>query len=234
MPVRCQFPLPQADDEPKPRARTHGRADTRGCAPDSAARQAWTHPGPGTGTPSNGYPHRSLAPVPVRYASVDPATQRSTARQGDTWRDREETARIAENSQLAGRLRRWWQVQGSNLRRLSRRFYSTLLLAEASTADQRRCRSRLDSWPPPSAMCPCAGGPGRHGPRTATDTLRWNSYSYGRARCFRFLTCRFRLPTRTTTLSLFLPCRGRAGCRGRPLTTSDRMRGYNRGTSICG
>jgi hypothetical protein len=29
----------------------------------------------------------------VRYTSVDPATQRSTARQGDTQRDREETAR---------------------------------------------------------------------------------------------------------------------------------------------
>jgi hypothetical protein len=55
--------------------------------------------------------------------SVDPATQRSTALQGDAPWDREETARIAENSQLAGRFRRWWQVLGSNQRRLSRRFY---------------------------------------------------------------------------------------------------------------
>jgi hypothetical protein len=43
--------------------------------------------------------------TPVRYMSVDTATRRSTALQGDTWRDREETARIAENSQLAGRFR---------------------------------------------------------------------------------------------------------------------------------
>ena len=38
------------------------------------------------------------------------------------------TARVAENSQQAGRFRRWWQVLwqvlGSNQRRLSRRFYS--------------------------------------------------------------------------------------------------------------
>jgi hypothetical protein len=71
--------------------------------------------------------HRpSQGPDAVRYMSVDTATRRSTAQQGDTWRDREETARIAENSQLAGRFRRWWQVLGSNQRRLSRRFYSPL------------------------------------------------------------------------------------------------------------
>ena len=64
-----------------------------------------------------------MARTPVRYLSVDPATQRPTALRDDTPRDREETARIAENSQLAGRFRRWWQVLGSNQRRLSRRFY---------------------------------------------------------------------------------------------------------------
>ena len=94
-------------------------------------RQAWIRPGTGTGTPSSGYPHRSLAPIPVRYVSVDPALRGYTAHQGDTPRDRAETARLAENSQLAGRLRRWWQVLGSNQRRLSRRFYSTLLLPES-------------------------------------------------------------------------------------------------------
>jgi hypothetical protein len=71
-----------------------GRADTRGCTPDSAAGIKPEHaPGPGTRTPSSGYAHRSLAPVPVRYVSVDTATQRSTARQGDKRQDREETAR---------------------------------------------------------------------------------------------------------------------------------------------
>ena len=58
---------------------------------------------------------------PVRYTSVDTVSQRTTALQGDTPRDKEETARIAENLQLAGRFRRWWQVLGSNQRRPSRR-----------------------------------------------------------------------------------------------------------------
>ena len=66
------------------------RTDTPGCTPDSAAHVKPGHaPGTGTGTPSSGYPHRSLAPIPVRYASVDTATQRPTALQGDTPRDRE-------------------------------------------------------------------------------------------------------------------------------------------------
>jgi hypothetical protein len=73
---------------------------------------------------AEGPSHRSLAPIPVRYASVDPATQRPTARQGDTPRDREQTARLRENSQLTGRFLRWWQVSGSNQRRLNRRFRS--------------------------------------------------------------------------------------------------------------
>ena len=34
-----------------------------------------------------------LAPIPVRHASVDTATQRPTALQGDTRRDTEETPR---------------------------------------------------------------------------------------------------------------------------------------------
>ena len=56
-------------------------------------RQARARPGTGTGTPSSGYPHRSLAPIPVRYASVDTATQRPTALQGDTYWDTDEMAR---------------------------------------------------------------------------------------------------------------------------------------------
>jgi hypothetical protein len=68
-------------------------------------------------------PTALTARTPVRYTSVDSAPRRSTALQGDTRRDKEETARIAENSQLTGRFRRWWQVLGSNQRRLSRRFY---------------------------------------------------------------------------------------------------------------
>jgi hypothetical protein len=74
--------------------RIHARLDDK--------RQGQCTPGTGDRTPSSGYPHRSLAPIPVRHTSVDPATQRPTARQGDTRRDRAKTPRQHENSQLAG------------------------------------------------------------------------------------------------------------------------------------
>src|SRR5487761_1573188 len=107
---------------------------------------------------SSVHAYRSLARVPVRYVSVDTATRGSTALQGDTCRDREETARIAENSQLAGRFRRWWQVLGSNQRRLSRRFYSPILPSESYAVNVLSCVPRRNSGPPPSAMRPCARG----------------------------------------------------------------------------
>jgi Integrase core domain len=70
-----------------------------------------------------------------------------------------------------------WQVLGSNQRRLSRRFYSTLLLSEAYSADLRLCASRQDLGWPSSAMRPwtpssgvrAVGRPSQAGPRTATD-----------------------------------------------------------------
>ena len=37
--------------------------------------------------------HRSLAQIPVRYVSVDPATRGPITQQGDTCRDRDEMAR---------------------------------------------------------------------------------------------------------------------------------------------
>jgi hypothetical protein len=93
----------------------------------SGSRQAETRDrrGPSVAVRGNadGAHRPSWRPDAVRYLSVDTATQRSTALQGDTWRDREETARIAENPQLSGRFPRMWQVLGSNQRRLSRRFY---------------------------------------------------------------------------------------------------------------
>jgi hypothetical protein len=45
----------------------------------------------------------------------------------------EGTAREAEKTQLTGYFRRWWQVLGSNQRRLSRRFYRPLPLATRAT-----------------------------------------------------------------------------------------------------
>ena len=96
----------------------------------SGARQAGTRRQRGPSVAVRGKPTVTLTVLasrtPFRYLSVDPAIQRSTTLQGETPRDREKTARIAENSQLAGRFRRWWQVLGSNQRRLSRRFYRPL------------------------------------------------------------------------------------------------------------
>jgi hypothetical protein len=50
---------------------------------------------------------------------------------------------------------RRWQVLGSNQRRLSRRFYSTILPFEQHAADQRLRDLRPQAAPPPSAICPC-------------------------------------------------------------------------------
>lgn len=55
---------------------------------------------------ASGYPYRWFYPRPVRYTSVTTLTRRTTAAHDETPRDKEETARIAETSQLAGRLRR--------------------------------------------------------------------------------------------------------------------------------
>ena len=77
---------------------------------------------------ASGYTHRSFRPDPVRYMSVTTATHRPTVTHADTRRDKKETARRAAFPQPAGRFRRWWQVLGSNQRRLSRRFYSVPLL----------------------------------------------------------------------------------------------------------
>jgi hypothetical protein len=62
-----------------------------------------------------------------------------------------------------------WQVLGSNQRRLSRRFYSTLAPPEPPPAEQCIRRLRRACAPPPSAMCPCPrhqGGPSHGQPRT--------------------------------------------------------------------
>ena len=51
------------------------------------------------------------------------ARHRLTAGQHETQRHSNKKAREAGYPQLTGYLRRWWQVLGSNQRRLSRRFY---------------------------------------------------------------------------------------------------------------
>jgi len=102
----------------------------------------------------------------------DPAANPPLCQTGVTHWDREETARQRENPQLAGRSRRWWQVLGSNQRRLSRRFFSPILLAKASTTDQRVRHPRRRGGPSMSTMCPCARGRGPGDTRTGTDGVR--------------------------------------------------------------
>jgi len=73
---------------------------------------------------ASGAVNRLLRPDSVRHMSVTTATRRLTAAHHETQRDKKEKARETGNPQPTGRFRRWWQVLGSNQRRLSRRFYS--------------------------------------------------------------------------------------------------------------
>ncbi len=139
----------------------------------------------------SGYTHRSFRPDAVRYMHVDTARHRPAVTRPDTWHDKKKTARRAAFPQSGGRFRRWWQVLGSNQRRLSRRFYSPSLLAETHAADQRIRAARRDFGPPPSAMCPCARGRGRRDVRTGTDGVRRTAAPSGPRPVLPPLTCHF-------------------------------------------
>jgi hypothetical protein len=89
---------------------------------------------------------RPHGPDAVRYTSVDTATHRLTVTHADTCRDKMETARWAAFPQPAGRFRRWWQVLGSNQRRLSRRFYKPIPPPESHATDQAHTPSEAASW----------------------------------------------------------------------------------------
>src|ERR1035441_839038 len=67
--------------------------------------------------------NRLLRPDSVRHMSVTTAMQGLTATHHETQRDKRKKAREPDYAQAMGRFRRWWQVLGSNQRRLSRRFY---------------------------------------------------------------------------------------------------------------
>jgi hypothetical protein len=81
----------------------------------------------------SGAVNRLLRPDSVRHMSVTTATQGRTATHHDTQRDKSKTARAPGYAQATGRFRWWWQVLGSNQRRLSRRFYRPLPLATRAT-----------------------------------------------------------------------------------------------------
>jgi hypothetical protein len=72
---------------------------------------------------ASGSVNRCFCPDAVRHVSVTIAIQRPAAAHRDTRRDISQTPRAPENPQATGRFRWWWQVLGSNQRRLSRRFY---------------------------------------------------------------------------------------------------------------
>ena len=125
---RTAFPgRPVPGKSPGPAGRMYGNArSTQRLTSSPNTRPA--RPVRGRPWKADGAHRPSWQPDAVRYVSVDTATQGPTALQGDTRWDKKETAQIAENSQLSGRFRRWWQVLGSNQRRLSRRFYRPLAM----------------------------------------------------------------------------------------------------------
>ena len=147
---------------------------------------------------ADGVSDRATGPDAVRYASVDTATPRRTVTHSDTRRDKNENSPAAAFPQPGGRFRRWWQVLGSNQRRLSRRFYSLSLLAESNACDQRIRRPRGGNGPTPSAIrehrFPGAVQP-RTGALTATDGGRGNGYA-DRPHSSSPLTWYFRMPVR--------------------------------------
>jgi hypothetical protein len=122
----ARYPRSDTPSTRSPRRRKPGLAAPVNCRHQAETRR-WHGPSVAVREKADGAHRPSWGTDAVRYTSVDTATHRPAARQGDTRRDREETARQREISQLAGRLRRWWQVLGSNQRRLSRRFYRPLL-----------------------------------------------------------------------------------------------------------
>ncbi len=134
----------QAGRAVTPRPRTGAIRKARNIGSKSRRNMPPARPVRGRPWKADGYTDRATGPDAVRYASVDTATHRLTVTHTDTRRDKKETARLAENSQLAGRFRRWWQVLGSNQRRLSRRFYRPLSFCTSqSAADQRICAGRM-------------------------------------------------------------------------------------------
>ena len=98
------------------RSSTHHRSSgsLAGSSPRTAGQR---NPG------ASGSVNRLLRPESVRHMSVTTATQRLTAAHHETRRDNNKKARETGKTQLTGYLCRWWQVLGSNQRRLSRRFY---------------------------------------------------------------------------------------------------------------
>ena len=162
--------------------------------------------------------------------SVTTAMHRPIVTHPDTWRDRKETARRAAFPQPGGRFRRWWQVLGSNQRRLSRRFYSPSLLFESNAApasafavrggDPGQRRPLCARWHPfPEAMKP------RTAAFTFTDGEGGSGYS-DRLHTFLPLTWCFRISVHHRLRSQVLRLRHHQ----RPYRQADLFRGHRDGS----
>ena len=213
----CRTARPSAAAAPAPprRCRPPGRAS---CRHRTSRQDTTSFNGPVRGRPwkADGVPDRATGPDAVRYTSVHTATHQPTVTRHETQRDKKQNGPAGAFPQPGGRFRRWWQVLGSNQRRLSRRFYSPSLQAESNGADQRKQGPRQCEIPVPSAICPWAPGP------DAADLTdghgRRRSERYRRlAHAFNPLTCDFRTRPRHP-ISVSRPRRSRrdpalhAGC----------------------
>ena len=75
--------------------------------------------------------------TPVRYTSVNSDSDLDTPGHSGTGSGRQRTCSRPPNPQVRARFRRWWQVLGSNQRRLSRRFYSGPIQVHEQRRDLR-------------------------------------------------------------------------------------------------
>src|SRR5450432_3568713 len=110
-----------ARDDPRSRGPC-ADPDLRPTGDLSGARRARHRRQPQRNPGASGAVNRLLGPDSVRHMSVTTATQRLTAARQETRRHSNKKAREAGYTQLTGYLRRWWQVLGSNHRRLRRWF----------------------------------------------------------------------------------------------------------------
>jgi len=82
---------------------------------------------------ASGSVNRWLRPDSVRHMSVTTATQRHITKHGGTITRRPARPRKPSSRAVSAGGGRWWQVLGSNQRRLSRRFYSEPIPAHRNT-----------------------------------------------------------------------------------------------------
>jgi hypothetical protein len=108
--------LPRAPESARTRIclRSNRDASELGRSPHRRGTRSWLH---------HAQPLTAGQPMHVIYTSVDSCREPDSAGLRWTTPAADSSAREPENAQATGRFRWWWQVLGSNQRRLSRRFY---------------------------------------------------------------------------------------------------------------